>query len=300
MGEKRIERLIIILWIIMAIWFLPLIIERGFGQYTDTSITNTSVNITNAAPQVLNVDIPSLVSLTAYDNTTIQCNVTTYDYDNDSMNLNATLFYYTQSSVADEDQNVMYHNTSCSNISSQDYEINWTCTFNVNYFANNGTWYCNATATDTENATASNQSNAGVISSLLAIKTSNLVDFGELEVNEISNDSIANITNVGNRDINISVEGYAQSLDDGYAMNCTRGFIPVAYERYNITNESDYDFMSQLSIDATQIGHNFFVPQRLSETEESVNTTYWKISIPAGAGGFCTGRILFAAIDRQG
>ena len=43
---------------------------------------------------------------------------------------------------------------------------------------------------------------------------------------------------------------------------------------------------------------SFYVPQRIDETYDSMNATFWKVQIPVGAGGVCNGKILFSATDR--
>ena len=42
---------------------------------------------------------------------------------------------------------------------------------------------------------------------------------------------------------------------------------------------------------------NFLVPQRIWETYDQVNSTFWKVQIPVGAGGICDGKIMFTATD---
>jgi hypothetical protein len=124
-----------------------------------------------------------------------------------------------------------------------------------------------------------------------------VLDFGNLGVNQESNETTANVTNAGNRNTNISVEGYGVTPGDGLAMACTFGSIPVGNERYDILNGTSYSFMYQLT-GGTTMAKNFYMPQRTSESADSTNKTYWKILIPGGAGGVCNGKILFTASDR--
>ncbi|MEM2131575.1 MAG: hypothetical protein QXR96_03555, partial [Candidatus Woesearchaeota archaeon] len=146
-------------------------------------------------------------------------------------------------------------------------------------------------------AYSSNVSNSGIIQPLIAIYVPGSLDYGNLNQGENTSDKLVNITNGGNRNINISVEGWAQNPGDNLAMNCTFGNIPISYERYNISIGSDYIYMNQLTSTTTMIP-NFFIKQRTDELLDSINVTYWKLYAPIGAGGICSGKILFTATDR--
>ena len=98
--------------------------------------------------------------------------------------------------------------------------------------------------------------------------------------------TIVNITNAGNRNINITVEGYGATVGDGYAMVCEYGStIPIANEHYG-TSELPYSFMVPLTGSGVQFDSPFFVPQRTSETQDQVNSTFWRLQIPVTAIGF--------------
>ncbi|MFH2020642.1 MAG: hypothetical protein ABIJ34_04460 [archaeon] len=289
----------IFLLLLLGVWILPFISTVGFGQtYNQTSLVNTTVNITNTAPTVFDVTISSSISLVAYSNFILECNATTYDYNNDTLEVNGTFHQSIVGSSGAADQNYRYYNTSCTPLTMQDYSMNWSCTFPLNYFTNNGTWYCNVTANDIRNASQSNISLLGTVNPLVAIKMDAVLDYGQLEANDISNDTVANITNAGNRDANISVMGYGAAEGDTYAMICSGGgTIPLSNERYSRTNGTAYASMTQLTGTSVNMT-NFFVPQRLSEGADSVNSTFWRIQIPPSASGICNGKILFTASDR--
>jgi hypothetical protein len=284
--------LLLLLW--TALLFEPLI----SGQpYNETAVVNVTVNISNSAPVVFDVTLPTPIDLIAYDNLIVQCNFTVYDFDNNTLGANATLYHSSVSSLDEPNNNYLYQNNSCSQVTPTDYYTDFICTFAVSYYANNGTWYCNATAYDTLDGVSTNLSNPAIVNPLVAIRMPLLLDYGELAVNQISNDTLANITNAGNRHANISVEGYGQVPGDGLAFVCDSGSIAVSYQRYNITANSTYEVMHQLT-GSTAMIPGFYVPQRTSPSEDSINITYWKIAVPVGAGGVCQGKILFTATDR--
>ncbi|MFH2020358.1 MAG: hypothetical protein ABIJ34_03025 [archaeon] len=272
----------------------------SYGQlYNGTYLVNTTVNITNSAPQITAVAIDSPINLNSYNTKTVYCNLSLYDYDNDTVDVKGILYLYGQTLPNNtNDGNNHYTNTSCSRIGNQDIYMNYTCGFDVQYFANNATqWLCNLTVSDGGKINASNNTGYATINPLVAIKMDPILDYGQLESGDTSNDTIANITNAGNRDANISVKGYGAAENDNLAFVCTYGTIALNYEKYFRTNGTAYVSMNVLTISNAMLD-NYWVPQRVSETAESVNSTYWKIFIPAGAGGVCNGKILFTASDR--
>ncbi|MEM3373993.1 MAG: hypothetical protein QW757_03205 [Candidatus Woesearchaeota archaeon] len=301
MPSKTEQNLILIgLSLLFVAWLLLLIEPLINSQpYNSTALVNTTVNITNSAPMVYNVFLDTPINLIAYGNKTVYCNATIFDFDNQTIAVNATLYIV---GITDEnspdDGNDHYTNTSCTRVSPQDREMQYRCAFSVRYYANNNTnWRCNVTAIDTGNAINSNISNLATINPLVAIKLPPLIDYGDLAVWDISQDIDANVTNAGNRDANISVEGWGSTPGDGLAFVCDFGSIAISYERYDITTGTNYNLMSQLSTTTTMI-QNFYVPQRTSEIYDSINSTWWKVQIPIGAGGVCNGTILFTATDR--
>jgi hypothetical protein len=304
-NKKRMENFAIFLLLgIFIAWSFILIAPLTItGAYNSTALVNTTVNITNAAPYFTRVVADTPINLIGYGNKTVFCNVTVFDYDNDTLIVNATFYLEGVASYGDvDDGNNHYTNRSCERISPQATSMNYTCAFRVEYFANNNTvWRCNATVTDSiTTIDGSNVSNYVTINPLVAIKLPTILDYGNLQTGETSNDTIANVTNAGNRNVNISVEGYAVTPGDGLAFDCDSGSIPLSYERYNTTNTSvaAYPFMTQLTGTTNQIENNFYVVQRTSETQDSYNETFWKVQIPIGAGGVCNGKILFTANDR--
>jgi len=305
MNNKKAERMlgfsILILTIVFAIWTSVFFSEMTAGQaYNSTSLVNTTVNITNAAPLISRIVLQTPINLLSYNTTIVTCNVSVFDYDNDTLNVNATLYLEgIVGSNATDDGNNHYTNSSCGLLTPQDQYMNYSCVFHVKYYADNSSnWICNATVSDGGTVHTSNLSNYATINPLVAIKMDPLLDYGDLKVAETSNDTIANITNAGNRDVNISVDGYGATDGDGQAFICSFGQIPLNLERYSNTNGTLFPSMTPLTDSSTMIS-NFYVPQRTNETnDDSITETYWKVQIPIGAAGVCNGKILFTATDR--
>jgi hypothetical protein len=290
--------MLLILFAFLGMWLFFLIEPISISQpYNENATVDTRVNITNSAPIVSSVTLKDSINLNAYGIKIVGCNATVYDFDNDTVTLNATLFFEGVAADAVDNQNNHYSNSSCSEVFRDDTETRFICTFDVNYFANNGTWYCNATALDDDDATGTNQSLGSTIQPLVAITVPGIIDFGDLAQGEVSADIPKDIISAGNRDINISVKGWGDTEDDGLSMKCTFGSIAVDYTRYNLTVDSTYADMYRLSQNLEMIP-SLYIPKRVSEIEDSYNTTYWKLQIPTGAGGLCEGKILFSASDR--
>ena len=283
---------------ILFLWTLPFFTKLTGGQiYNSTEIVNTTVNITNSAPLVSTVTLDDPITLIAYGNKTVTCNATVFDYDNDTVTLNATMFYEGIPVDNPNDNNNHYTNTSCTLVNKIDEIMNFTCSFSVKYHANNGTWYCNVTALDDDNAANTNESSGSTLDPIVAIYIPGIIDFGDLAQGQISGDILSNITNVGNRDTNISVKGWGTTQGDLLAMDCQFGSIPLQWERYNISSGSTYANMDQISDTSTMIP-NFYVFQQTNDSLESINSTYWRLRIPVAAGGICNGKVLFTGSDR--
>jgi len=298
--ENNLSLVFILLFIGLGLWLLPFNSIMGEGQlYNETFLANTTVNITNAAPLITAISLQTPIDLRSYNTTNITCNVSVFDFDNDSVLVNATFYLEgTSNPLSPDDNNSHYTNTNCTLLSPQDLNMNYSCVFSIEYYADNSSqWLCNATVSDQGFVPTSNESNYATVNPLVAIKMDPLLDYGDLEVGQTSPDTLANITNAGNRDANISVDGYGSVDGDGLAFNCSFGSITLDYERYDSVSGTPYGGMSLLTDTSTMIP-NFYVPQRTNDAAESINSTYWKVQIPVGAGGVCNGKILFSAIDR--
>jgi hypothetical protein len=271
-------------------------------------------NITlNAPPNITSVNVDdsikvpaNQIDLTAATTKTVYCTALVEDPEGGPIsNITAEFFDSSLGPGAADDNNNHYTNSSC--ITNSSYvpignESEAVCGFDVWYYANNGSWTCLLSASDNLSMT-SNATGVTTINPLLSVGVVSSIGYGLLNTFNVSNEVEVNVTNYGNVDINLSLYGYAQNPGDGYAMNCTLGGgILLQYERYNLTNsnpgsldyatfESNYQNLSgNYSVENLQIN------QRKSDiTNDAINTTYWRIFVPPGNGGNCTGNIVFGA-----
>ncbi|MEA2037338.1 MAG: hypothetical protein U9O94_07545 [Nanoarchaeota archaeon] len=266
----------------------------GYSGFFNLSITP------NFAPTVTNLVVDTPIDLTAGSTTRVYCNATLNDDNNisDIMIINSTFFHSTVQSSGEDDNNNHYTNLTCWNVSKSTYEINISCSFAVQYYANNGSWKCNITAVDESNVVGADNISS-TVNDLLAIGLSpTIIDYGNLEPGKNSTlDIEVNVTNLGNVDFNITVDGFAVIDGDGLAMDCEKGNIPLMYEKYSIEKGDIYGEMTNITDIATLV-KNFTLPQRTNDTtyKNDRNYTYWKIGIPYGIKGLCAGNVTFTTV----
>ncbi len=270
---------------------------------------DTRVNITESLPTVLGVFIgdgfgnTSNITLNAGTYKTVYCNASIRDFNGGSTigNVSAT-FFRNQTPInttSPDDNNTHYTNTSCTGHSPAGFFRNFTCSFRVQYYANPGQWICNVTASDNYNFTGANGNASGHnvtnIDALLALNVTTLIDYGDMAVGDISDPQQANVTNIGNININVSVKGYGLNISDGLAMVCEQGNISIQYEKYNVSDGGSVPgAYVNLSSTLTQIPRLTITQQQLDDTQ-TVNSTYWLLVVPPNPFGVCNGTVVFQA-----
>lgn len=298
---------LILFSILLIVAILPLTKAANIigSNYRNVTV-HTYVNITNSKPEVLAVAVyqetnMSLknITLSAGSTRIVTCNATLRDWNgyNDIVAANATLYDVANSnSGSADDNNTHYTNTSCSNTGNGvNYTVNYLCTFDVYYYANNGTWNCNVTVKDTYNKTGF-LVNSTVFYPVYALNVTDGIDYGNVGVEDYSGNVTANITNFGNRAINVTVEGYGAVRGDGLAMNCSLGGnISVANERFSLT---DVDWNSKLNLSASaQKLPELTMPKQTVPSTLITNSSYWQLYVDSAnnPGGNCTGFVIFSA-----
>lgn len=288
----------------------------GAGNVT----VRTFLQVGNVYPEVLNVTIygnAASFNLVANSTATIDAFIIMRDYNGESdiQNVSLTFFDVVASSYgAAIDNNNHYLNSSCvlDYAYGTAYEASANCTIPIWYYANNQTW--NATAKVTDNVSWSGYgSDTIVINQLLAFVLPDLLDYGVVNATTVSGEKIVNVTNAGNTMVNLSLFGYGYYEGDGLAMNCTLGGnknISIIYERYNLTssNTSSYLSLSDFNtlyknLTSAPIVNTFNLRARTNDTvfmTDEYNGTFWRIYVPAGVAGNCSGNIVFGAVRAAG
>jgi len=293
----------------------------GVGTPNVTVITNLTVG--NVYPEVLNVSIDddaATVTLTANTTTNVRCLAVIRDFNGeaDINQTNATFYDSAFASNSPDDNNNHYTNSSCiitnsfgsyNGYSDDAYTSLANCTFQVLYYANAREWTCSVFVNDSKGWEASGNDTIN-ISQLLALELPDFINYGTVNATEVSDQRTANVSNAGNTDVNLSLEGYARSQGDGYAMNCTLGAlenISVEHEKYNLTTSNlstitlDESLTTYANLSTTPAIRTFNLTQRQNDTfNEAVKPTYWRIYVPIGVAGTCAGNIIFGATIANG
>jgi len=303
--DKSLRQMYIILVLLLGtlIFIAPVALSQTVGpaaNYRNVSVA-TQLNITNSFPEILTIAMDTNMVLSAGISRIINCNVTVKDFDGGStvQYVNATFFDSNVASYTSaDDNNDHYTNSSCNQTSSGGFTTNYTCSFDVFYYANNGSaWNCTVFAVDDNNATA-NRSNQTELAILLAINITDIVDFGNLAVTQISNATVANITNFGNVEVNVTVRAYGAEENDNLSMNCTQNNISIDEERFSTNSSLSWASMTPVA-DNSQGIPNVTLVQRTNDAAggEVVNSTYWRIRVPAATNpaGQCNGTLIFQA-----
>jgi len=295
-ATKRKGILAVLLFLALALLAYNAVFSFSYSvgpNYRNVSI-DTRVNITNAAPEIMAVTLSDPVTLSAGSTQLVECNVSVRDWNGYAdINLtNATFYHSTSTAGAADDNNTHYANSSCA-IAGQggDYR-NFTCGFYVEYYALNWTWTCNATTWDNSSYNDTTW-NTTTVSGILALNVSPLIDYGDLAVGDTSANMTANVTNIGNIPINISVAGYGNVSGDGLAFVCDVGNITIDNEKFSADVAADYAAKTSLATAYQDFG--FTIAKQDTPGVTKTNTTYWQLYVPPNPFGQCNGTVVFQA-----
>lgn len=318
---------------ISLIFFLSIFFSQSISGASGGNLTvQTNLTVTNPGPEVATIVVSNVsnvfsgssqnITLSPGTSKTVYCNGIVRDWNNGTaiVNITAVLYQNGTSYSAADDNNTHYSNTTCTidyNVYNPffgddelgNYTVNYSCSFDVQYYANPGYWNCSSFATNIFNLNDTN-STLTYTNQLLALTLPDTIEYGEVNSTFVSNEQTVNVSNAGNIATNISVKGYAVTINDSLAMNCTKGNlknISVMYEKYNLTMSNPIitgltDFENHyINLTNVSVTRRFSLPQRTDDTiDDSINATYWRIYVPRGVAGTCSGNILFGATTGAG
>ena len=288
----------------------------------------TFLTVGESFPEILNItidDFNSSITLNANSTKTVTCTARIVDYNEDtSLDTLAGVLYDTSVSDSNpdpttpDDNNDHYTNSSCEfNLSfgtwhgyvDDGYHALGTCNFDVLYYANPGNWHFFLTVTDNASLSDTQQDDI-TMNQLLAVGLPDSINYGIVNATYVSDEQIANVSNSGNVQLNLSLSGYAQTPGDGYAMNCSLGrygFIDLEYEKYNLTDTtpgsvslSSFENL-YLNLTDAPVVKRFELSSRTDDAiDDAIKGSYWRIYVPQGAAGSCQGNIVFGATVASG
>lgn len=276
----------------------------------------TRLEVGNVFPEIINLTVNggNSIDLTANGTTTIMILAHVRDYNGDSdLNGSRLVFFdnFSVSYTATDDNNNHYSNNTCYMDKSYGdaYTANITCFLSIWYYANNATWNVTLIVNDTYGY-SDIASTTTPVNQLIALGLPDVINYGIVNSTNVSNEIPANVTNFGNVRFNLSLEGYAVNRSDGLAMNCTLGTtknISIGYEKYNLTastagslNLTQFEAY-YLNLTNVTVTKTFNLNYRQNDTEnEAINASYWRIYVPKGVAGNCSGNIIFGATKASG
>jgi len=264
--------------------------------------TSGVFNLTlNDYPYLSNLVIEDPFDLYAGSNRTLFCNGTVTDLDGyqDIAKVNASLFLTGYSAESEYNRTNSYKNSSCTLYNGAGNNLNFDCSFSVEYYASNGTWTCNATAFDSLDGKNSSEIDTE-FNELLAFGISpSIIDFTNLEIMQISpSDVPIEITNYGNTELDLSLYAYYQYENDNISMDCEKGNISYSYEKFSIFPGQNFNMMTPVNNTLNQVFVDFNLEKMVyGASETKKKELYWKLQIPLRTGGVCNGKVVFWALN---
>jgi hypothetical protein len=295
--------IVLCLFIIYAYNSISPVISWGNGSNYRNYSVRTTVNVTQTYPEILNITCnnQSGITLNAGTTKTVSCLVQIRDYNggNTISTVNGTFYYRLNESSDPDDNNEHYTNVSCTNDTANGNYVNWTCSWDVWYYANNGTWRVNATVMDNYNMSVFSYRNA-TLNALYALNVTPIINFGNMAVGDTIDPSVqANVTNFGNMNISVSVYGFGGENPTSYAglaMVCEVRNISISNERYDLNSATAYTAMTSVTSTATNIT-GLKVNQQIDDGSMQINSTYWRlhVNVTTNPFGECNGTVVFSA-----
>ena len=269
--------------------------EDVFFEVNQSETRTLLVNVHK--PVINQITLPSIINLNAGSTKQVQCNISVTDENSvsDISSVNATLYAESYLSSLD-DNNTHYTNTSCIQTSFTGNTAQYTCGFNLLYYADNGTWICNATSTDNQGLTYT-LTNQTEVDTLYAINISqSLLEFGEVSAGDLSSELGLDVQNIGNQEVSVDVRGYGGNdplLGEGVAMLCDNNQnISYSNKRYSTNPLTAFNLKLALSETNTFSGLTISKQQTSQMQNESI---YWQLRSGPGPVTNCEGTLVFTA-----
>jgi len=252
------------------------------------------------------------IDLIPADTKEIICTAIVTEYDGENSIINATGRFFDNiisNYESPNDNNNNYKNESCfMNYSyGNSNEVEIICKFYVWYYANSQNWNCTIEATDNLSIN-SRKGDISFINPLLALGLDSSVNFDGASNQAVTSESVLNVINYGNVKINLSLSGYGLQENDGYAMTCSElENISIEYEKFNLSSSNDGEInLTEFELKYTNLTSSpdvkkFDLNYRSNDfVNEAMNSTYWRIYVPAEVTGNCQGNIVFGAVQAPG
>jgi len=303
-GKTVLKALFVASVLIVALQLLITFVT--LAPMTVADIVNITATIGNMPPTINGTQLEGgadSISLVESGKYTAYCTGTVNDTNGygDVTSLTGELFHTDSDHLWETSDNnsIHYSNNSCTMTGGSGQYADGRCDFEVIYYASNGTWTCNLTATDIAIQKGSSDVEDDIeVQDLIALDVPGLVDFGSLYVGDTSGETTITTTNTGNTMIDILLDAYGFVNGDAKAMVCTGGgvgSIDNSWLKYNATETAmDFDDGTMTAItDDPVLRDEVNLYQSNEVGGNSTQATYWKLRIPVGVEGFCSGIVTF-------
>lgn len=278
--------------------------ESGFDSAPNITINTppTSINLTIedalTSPQ-------NEIDLTPASTTYATCSGVLQDPEGGSsiQSVVAEFFSSSSSSGSPDDANDHYTNSTCQINSTYgtSEQVMVNCSFEIEYYAEFGSWQCQINATDNYSASTL-ASDTTTINTLLALGVDPVIEFGAIDNEKVGLEIETKVTNYGNVKMNLTLNGYGSTPGDGNAMECGSPDIPIDYIKFNLTTSNSGDLtLSEFeatyqNLTTNPTTHTFNLDSKQNDLGGEVNaSTYWRVYVPQGVSNGCTGNIVFGA-----
>ena len=272
-------------------WYVSCNDSSGFNGESLLFIFNLSVY----APEIYSVHLNPSIILSAGGKKTVYCNFSVTDLNgiSDIFLLNTTLIREGYS-LGVPDNTSFYFNDSCQELSSTNVDANYSCVFDLLYYARNGTWFCNVSTQDFQGLQG-NELNSTHVEPLYALNvSSSVIDYGDVSAGFLSSENLISVYNLGNQPVSLMLRGYGgfiPELGENYSFFCGSSNISINNHRFSLGSSL---FESKNNLSSSFISSGLIIQPQNSNIL-SYNETYWQVYVPPMDLAECVGTVVFLA-----
>lgn len=266
---------------------------HGFQSWSATARFNQSAN---DAPTISGLSVPARVSPQLGSNSSLSCNATITDLQG-QLTIDTVTAYLHRSdwSYDDPDETSGHHtSTDCTSVGVNSTSLDYSCSFSLPPYARSMNWTCTYRATDDLGYEAI-ESSTLFVEPLYAFDLSPAyISYGAIEAGQISGERPITVRNIGNAEIDMTLDGYAVSDGDGLAMVCDLGNTSLEAERYAVESGQSFEAMTSLTDEPVQVEPFNLAPQ--NDSYDGEEELYWRIRLGVPQDGDCSGFVTFTAV----
>lgn len=282
---------------------------------------NTSANVNNVAPTVVDVYMTTGADFTQSDNTggnggaidlvangikTVKVTGTVEDLNGAADIQTVSLAFYNsaQAPSCSVDSNNCYKVNNCQTQAGPTLDqLDFNCTVNLAHWTDSSVaggpdatkeWVVSVDVKDVDNVTTNNNALRKEVNTLLALQIPNALDFGTLALlsqTNAGNNQTMTVTQFGNDEADVEVSMATP-------MNCSvRGSIPQNAVKWGLTDAAWND-VGNVALSGTPTDTELNVGYRTNDGVALTKDLFWNISIPSGVEGTCNSNMVITAIAR--